>query len=70
MKLVSKTILLIICLAATLHLNAQEMLTGVVRNAVIAKAAVKSQPTRDLPTPVKLPFIEDFSTGIGYPNPN
>ena len=71
MKLVSKTILLIICLtAASFHLHAQEMLTGVVRNAVIAKAAAKSQPTRDLPTPVKLPFIEDFSTGIGYPNPH
>ena len=72
MKFVSKTIILIFCLltAMSATLRAQEMLTGVTRNAVIAKAAAKSQPTRDITTPVKLPFIEDFSTGVGYPNPN
>ena len=72
MKFVSKTIILIFCLltAMSATLRAQEMLTGVTRNAVIAKAAAKSQPTRDVTTPVKLPFIEDFSTGVGYPNPN
>lgn len=48
--------------------NSQEMLTGVVQNATIAKQAKKTAPTRDVEA-VKLPFQDDFSNYLGYPDP-
>lgn len=49
--------------------NAQEFLTGVVQNTAIVKEAKKGLPTRSQEA-VKLPFLDDFSNYMGYPNPH
>lgn len=60
--------LLSVCLLAPATLSAQEILTGVTQNSVVAKA-YKTHPekgSRDIS--VRLPFVEDFSNYTGYPN--
>lgn len=47
--------------------GAQELLTGVPQNTFIVKAAKKGIPARSA-TAVKLPFMDDFSNYVGYPN--
>ncbi len=48
--------------------NGQEQLTGLYQNPTIVKASKQTSPkTRDAAA-VKLPYVEDFSTGIGYPD--
>lgn len=47
--------------------TSQEVLTGVVQNATLAKAAKKGLPIRSS-TVVRLPFEDDFSNYTGYPD--
>lgn len=71
MKFIIRHSLLILCLALLwpFTMEAQEHLTGVMCNPVVAKA-YKQAPqkgTRDA-VAVKLPFVEEFSNYTGYPN--
>lgn len=46
----------------------QERLTGLYQNPLLQKSLqLQSSASKNI-TPAKLPFIEDFSKGIGYPN--
>lgn len=47
---------------------AQEYLTGVTQNSVLAKAYKNNPPKGDRDITVRLPFVEDFSNYTGYPN--
>lgn len=49
--------------------QSQEMLTGVVQNPTVVKAAKKGSPLRTDQV-VNLPFVDDFSNYIGYPDPS
>ena len=49
-------------------LKSQEMLTGIVQNPVVVKAAKKGTPVRSGQS-VRLPFVDDFSNYSGYPDP-
>lgn len=66
----TKTSYFILCLLllSAITGNAQEYLTGVTSNPILTKAA-KESPRRDVSTPLRLPFLEEFSTGTGYPDP-
>lgn len=48
----------------------QERLSGLSSNPIIAKEAIhyKLSTPKSINTPLVLPFIEDFSSNIGYPN--
>jgi hypothetical protein len=71
-----KTLLLLLFVSFAGSMQAQEFLTGLKSNTQIIKEAQKqkellfngkSQPEN---TPLLLPFFEDFSNYIGYPNEN
>ena len=62
-----KTIIFILCFTPFLGIS-QEVLTGVVQNATLVKAAKKGIPVRS-GSAVKLPFVDDFSNYTGYPDP-
>ncbi|MBR4136671.1 MAG: T9SS type A sorting domain-containing protein [Bacteroidales bacterium] len=62
-------VLVLTSLAEVVPVSAQELLTGVSQNAVIAKEAKKAPVAIKNGTAVKLPFLEDFSSYTGYPNP-
>ena len=53
------------------NLGAQEVITGLPSNPIIAKEAKKLQHSnlKENTPPLRLPFIEDFSSYIGYPDP-
>ena len=62
---------LILLLVTPLFLSAQEeVLTGLTGNPMLihSKAQSSMQVYGTLPEPVKLPFVDDFSNYIGYPN--
>lgn len=50
----------------------QERLSGLSSNPLIAKEAIqyKLKTVKNVVPPLKLPFLEDFSNHIGYPNPS
>ena len=48
--------------------KSQEILTGLVQNPVVVKAAKKGSPVRSGES-VRLPFVDDFSNYSGYPDP-
>lgn len=48
--------------------KSQEILTGLPQNPVVVKAAKKGSPVRSGQS-VRLPFVDDFSNYIGYPDP-
>ena len=50
----------------------QERVSGLSSNPIIAVEAIqyKLNPVKNGTSPLILPFVEDFSTHIGYPNPN
>lgn len=70
MNKLKESVLVLCCLFfAAFSMQAQEYITGVSQNVVIAKAAKKGIPSKGTTTAIKLPFLEDFSNYIGYPNP-
>lgn len=48
--------------------TSQELLTGVSQNAAIVKQSRKASPLRSSEA-IKLPFLDDFSNYMGYPDP-
>lgn len=46
----------------------QEYLTGLAQNPILVKAAKQAPSATRNGSAVKLPFVEDFSTSIGYPD--
>jgi hypothetical protein len=63
-------LLIIIVVIVPITAFTQERLTGLSSNPTIALKAIqyKLNPIKSLNPPLVLPFIEDFSTYIGYPN--
>lgn len=57
-----------ILIGATVH--AQEVLTGIVLNKPIAREAAKGVKTYVREGALPLPFVDDFSNYLGYPNPH
>lgn len=49
--------------------SGQEFVTGLTRNPVVAKAAKECPRQAKNTEAVRLPFVEDFSRGVGYPDP-
>lgn len=64
---------LLLCLLSAVLLphadaTAQEVLTGITRNAAIARAYKEAPEKGVRGTAVRLPFVDDFSQGAGYPD--
>lgn len=70
MNLNLKHLIWLFCMLACMPLcsHAQEHLTGLHQNAVIAKAATRYKAPKQSPTAIKLPFRDDFSNYFGYPD--
>ena len=64
-----KKIVIVISFLIPMISFSQEILTGVSSNPQIAKESKKYQKVRSS-SAIKLPFFEDFSNYLGYPNPN
>ena len=64
-----KKIVIVISFLIPMISFSQEILTGVSSNPQIAKESKKYQKVRSS-LAIKLPFFEDFSNYLGYPNPN
>ncbi len=62
----SRISILLLVLIPFLGLS-QEVLTGTVQNPVIVKAAKNWVPVRNV-SPIKLPFVDDFTNYTGYPD--
>lgn len=67
-RLTLVTVSFICLIINAITLDAQEVLTGLSVNKPLAREAAKAvwQPMR---TTLQLPFVEDFSNYVGYPNP-
>ena len=61
-------ILLSICIFLPATMTAQEILTGITQNSILAKAYKSNTPKGNRDQSVRLPFIDDFSNYTGYPN--
>lgn len=59
-----------VCLMLPIKGFTQERISGLSSNPIIAKEAIqyKLSTPKSINTPLVLPFIEDFSSNIGYPN--
>lgn len=60
--------LLFFLLLVPFFAQAQEQLTGLRQNPIIVRAAAHYKARKQEPTAVKLPFREDFSNYVGYPD--
>lgn len=59
----------VLLLFAPMHGRAQEFLTGVAENAIIVRQTKALHPKKQNRDAVRLPFLEDFSNYVGYPDP-